>query len=139
MMIEQNPLEANIVNYVEEYPYSSAHHFLSSAPDPCLANAWIITQYQGDTEAIRAYLHSPIDGSQLQELKKASTLVEASNSSKKPDIAKLQKRFEKIEDIKVRSRQIVKSYNQGYSQHMIANVLGISQAAVHGVIKRSRR
>jgi len=29
------------------------------------------------------------------------------------------------------------SYAQGYSQHMIAKVLGISQPAVYGVIKRS--
>ncbi|MEA1953413.1 MAG: helix-turn-helix domain-containing protein, partial [Campylobacterota bacterium] len=31
-----------------------------------------------------------------------------------------------------------KAYAQGYSQHMIAKVLGISQPAVFGVIKRSR-
>ena len=40
-------------------------------------------------------------------------------------------------NIKERNRQIVKAYSQGYSQHMIAKVLGLSQPAVYGVIKRS--
>jgi len=35
--------------------------------------------------------------------------------------------------------QIVKTYEQGYSQHRIAKVLGLSQPAVCGVIKRGRK
>jgi len=31
----------------------------------------------------------------------------------------------------------VKAYNKGYSQQMIATVLGITQQAVYAVIKRS--
>ncbi len=42
-------------------------------------------------------------------------------------------------DLKERNDKIVKAYEQGYSQHMIAKVLGISQPAVHGVIKRSKK
>jgi len=34
---------------------------------------------------------------------------------------------------------MVKAYEQGYSQHMIAKVLGVSQQAVFAVIKRSRK
>ncbi|NOR56490.1 MAG: hypothetical protein GQ531_09800 [Sulfurovum sp.] len=33
---------------------------------------------------------------------------------------------------------ILDSIEEGYSQHMIAKVLGISQQAVYGVVKRSR-
>jgi len=40
--------------------------------------------------------------------------------------------------IKERNSKIVKAYAQGYSQHTIAKVLGLSQPAVFGVIKRSR-
>jgi len=39
---------------------------------------------------------------------------------------------------KERNSKIVKAYAQGYSQHTIAKVLGLSQPAVFGVIKRSR-
>ncbi len=47
--------------------------------------------------------------------------------------------LEKAKDTKERNTQILKAYKQGYSQHMIAKVLGISQPAVFGVIKRSRK
>jgi DNA-directed RNA polymerase specialized sigma subunit len=42
-------------------------------------------------------------------------------------------------DNKERNKQIVKAYKQGYSQHLIAKVLGISHPAVCRVIKRSRK
>jgi predicted transcriptional regulator len=42
-------------------------------------------------------------------------------------------------DIQERNKQILKAYTQGYSQHMIAKVMGISQPAVSGVIKRSKK
>ena len=41
-------------------------------------------------------------------------------------------------DIKERNKKIVKAYKKGYSQHLIAKVLGVSQPAVSGVIRRSR-
>ncbi|QOR62412.1 helix-turn-helix domain-containing protein [Sulfurovum sp. ST-21] len=47
--------------------------------------------------------------------------------------------FGNIIEIKERNKQMVKAYKQGYSQHMIAKVLGISQQAVGGVVKRSRK
>jgi DNA-directed RNA polymerase specialized sigma subunit len=47
-------------------------------------------------------------------------------------------KFENITDIKERNKKIVKAYKKGYSQHMIAKVLGVSQPAVSGVIRRSR-
>ncbi|PHS38042.1 MAG: hypothetical protein COB07_09690 [Sulfurovum sp.] len=140
LYIEQNPLKAHIVKTVEEYSYSSAHLFLNTnSTDECLNNAWITQNYQGDTEAIKAFLDTPVDTTQLQELKRASSLVEAPNSDKKPDIEKLKSILSKAKDMKERNRLIVDCYNQGYSQHMIAKVLGVSQSAVYGVIKRSRK
>ena len=140
LYIEQNPLKANMVKTVEEYPYSSAQHFLDKeSTNKCLQNAWVTKSYQGDMEAIKAFLDSSVDTAQLQELKKASNLVEASNSDKKPDIKKLEKILSKAVDMKSRNRLIVQSYEKGYSQHMIAKVLGVSQAAIYGVIKRSRK
>ena len=38
-------------------------------------------------------------------------------------------------DIKERNKQIVKAYEKGYSQHMIAKVLKINQATVQRIIK----
>jgi len=43
------------------------------------------------------------------------------------------------EDKKKRNLQILNAYNNGYSQHMIAKVLGILQPTVYGVIRRSKK
>lgn len=40
---------------------------------------------------------------------------------------------------KIRNKQILKAYKEGYSQHMIAKVLDISQPAIYGVIKRNKQ
>ena len=139
LYIEQNPLKAKMVKILEEYPYSSYNYFLASEIPECLANAWVVQNYQKDNEAIKTMLNSDIDYSVLQELKNASSLVEAPNTDKKPNIEKLKKMLLGKEEIKERNKQIVKAYEKGYSQHMIAKILGISQPAVNGVIKRSRK
>ena len=48
-----------------------------------------------------------------QELKTASSLVEAPDSDKKPDMNKLVKIFSDIADKKERNRQVVKAYEKG--------------------------
>jgi len=139
LYIEQNPLKANMVKSLETYPYSSYRYFFGKEIPQCLQNAWIIQHYKDDTEAIKAFLNSDVDTGQLLEMKKASSLVEAPNSDKKPDIKKLQKMFENKKELKERNKTILKAYQKGYSQHMIAKVLGVSQPAVSGVIRRNRK
>jgi len=139
LYIEQNPLKANMVKTLDEYPYSSYHYFLNHEEIPdCLEHAWVAQNYQNDSEAIKAFLNSPVDIEQLSLMKKASSLVEVPNIERKPDIEKLKKQLAQAKDKKERNAQIVKAYGEGYSQQMIAKVVGISQQAVHGVVKRSR-
>jgi len=137
--IEQNPLKANMVKELEEHPYSSCHYFMKKEIPECLQNAWIVQHYKKDKEAIKAFLAVTVDTTQLQELKTASSLVEAPNIDTKPKIEDLEKLFQHITDKKERNKTILQAYKKGYSQHMIAKVLGISQQAVYGVIKRSRK
>jgi len=137
--IEQNPLKAKIVKDLGEYPYCSHYYFLKGESLPeCLQDAWIAQQYRNDTEAIRALLSSDINTTQLQEMKKASALIEAPNSDKKPDINLLAKQFDKSQTTKERNATICKAYKEGYSQHMIAKVLGLAQSTVSAIIKRGR-
>ena len=136
--IEQNPLKANMVKSLEEYPYSSYHYFLKKQIPECLQNAWVVQNHGNDSEAIQVMLNSKVDSSVLQELKTASSLVEAPSIDKKPDIQKLTKMFEKREELKERNKQIVNAYAKGYSQHMIAKVLGLNQATVQRIIKRTK-
>jgi DNA-directed RNA polymerase specialized sigma subunit len=91
-----------------------------------------------DKEAIEEFLYSPIDGSILQKLKKGASLLEAPNIHRTKKEENLRQMFENITDIKERNKKIVKAYKKGYSQYMIAKVLGVSQPAVSGVIRRSR-
>ena len=138
--IEQNPLKAKMVQDIKAYPYSSYHYFLNHKEIPeCLQHSWIVENYKEDKEAIETFLTAPINTAQLQELKTASSLVEAPNSDNKPDMEKLESMFRNITEIKERNKQILKAIEQGYSQHRIAKVLGISQPAVYGVIKRSMK
>lgn len=138
--IEQNPLKANIVKDIREYPYSSYHYFLNYKEIPeCLQHSWIVENYKEDKEAIEAFLTNPVDSGQLEELRKASSLVEAANIDRKPKEDTLRELFKDIIDINERNKEILKAIEEGYSQHMIAKVLSISQPAVYGVIKRSRK
>ncbi len=138
--IEQNPLKANVVKNLEAYPYSSYHYFLNDKEIPkCLKDSWIAANYKDDKEAIEAFITTPVDNTQLQELKIASSLIAAPNIDKRPKIEDCQKLFQNINDMKERNKQILKAIEQGFSQHMIAKVLGISQQAVYGVVKRNRK
>jgi len=135
--IEQNPIKAGIAKDLTTYPYSSYSHFLSDEVPQCLQDAWIVLHFQGDKAAIRAFLHAKPDSGQLAEMKKASSLVEAPNADKKPNIKDLEKAFKNVTDIRRRNQMIFLSYRQGYSQHMIAKVLGMAQSTINGIIKRN--
>ena len=137
--IEQNPLKAKMVKDIKEYPYSSYHYFLDYKNIPeCLQSAWVTTNYKDDKEAIEAFLTSPVDTHQLEELKTASSLLGAANVDTKPKIEDLVSIFKDMDEIKERNVGIVKAYKQGYSQHMIAKVLELNQATVQRIIKRTK-
>ena len=140
LYIEQNPLKSRMVKRLEDYSYSSYHHFLTDEIPECLQKSWIVRNHGKDTKAIEEMLNSIVDKAVLQELRIASSLVEAPNNNKKPDITKLQKIFQNIEIEKIdeRNKKIVQVYEKGYSQHMIAKVLGVNQATVQRIIKRNR-
>jgi len=138
LYIEQNPIKAKIVERLEEYPYSSYNYFISNDMPECLNDSWIVENHKKDREAIKEMLNSRVDYSELQELKRASSLMEAPNIDKKPNEKRLRKMFKDITDIKKRNKKIVKVYEKGYSQHLIAKVLGLNQATVNRIIKRTK-
>ena len=139
LYIEQNPLKANMAKVVEEYPYSSAHIFCHpSIQNERLNNSWITLNFQDDIELIKEFLNSPVDTAQLQEFRKASNLLEAPNTDKKLNDSKLKKLLDRAKDIKMRNKLILKAYQQGYSQHMIAKVLGLAQPTVQRIIARTK-
>jgi len=84
-------------------------------------------QQQYYKEAIEAFLSTPIDMTQLQELKTASSLLEAPIVDTKPKTEDLQEFFKNTIELKERNKTILQAIKQGYSQHMIAKVLGVSR------------
>jgi len=74
---------------------------------------------------------TPIGSPQLE-------LWNEGNIDTKPKAEEVEKLFKNITEKKERNKMILKAIEKGYSQHIIAKVLGISQQAVFGVLKRSR-
>lgn len=135
--IEQNPLKAKMVDKIEYYPYSSSYYFFKSTNIPkFLQNSWIIKTYKDNVKEIESFFTLEIDNTDLKELKKASSLVNAPDIEKKIDKEKLFKLFEDIKNNHERNKNIFEAYKQGYSQYLIAEIIGISQPAVNKIIKR---
>ncbi len=134
--IEQNPIKAKLAHTIEEYPYSSGHQFLNyDSLAKWLKNSYIVQNYKEDKDAIRKFLYATVDQEQLQDLKRASSLMGVPHT-KELDIAKLQKMLKSFEDKKERNSIICKAYKLGYSQHAIAKALKVAQSTVQRVIKK---
>lgn len=138
LYIEQNPIKAKIVKDITDYPYSSCHYFLEDNIPIFLKDSWMATNYKDDKDAIREFLNSIVDTSVLQELKSASSLVEAPNIDNKPNEEKLRKILLTPKDIKERNNLIVECYAKGYSQHMMAKILELAQPTINNIIKRTK-
>jgi len=135
--IEYNPIKAKIVKSLKDYKYSSYHQFFNNTPD-FLQNSWIVDNYKDDIDSIERFFESEISLEDLNEMQKASSLVETSLNKKELDEKYLINLFKDITDIKQRNKNILEAYKKGYSQYKIAKVLNVSQPAIAGVIKRNR-
>ena len=135
--IEYNPIKAKIVKSLKDYKYSSYHQFFNNIPD-FLQNSWIVDNYKDDIDSIERFFESEISLEDLNEMQKASSLVETSLNKKELDEKYLINLFKDITDIKQRNKNILEAYKKGYSQYKIAKVLNVSQPAIAGVIKRNR-
>lgn len=138
--IEQNPLKAKIVDKIEHYPYSSSYYFFKYKNLPkYLQDSWIIKTYEDNVKDIESFFTLEIDYTDLKELKKASSLVDAPDLDKEIDKEKLIKLFENITNNEERNKNIFKAFKQGFSQHLIAEIIGISQPAVNKIIKKEEK
>ncbi|RXJ98961.1 hypothetical protein CRV02_12245 [Arcobacter sp. CECT 8989] len=102
-----------------------------------MQNSWIVKTHGQNIDEIEGFFDCDIDSEDLKELIKASSLVEAPDIEKKIDTEKLKKLFDEVTDNQTRNKYILESYEQGYSQYVIAKIIGISQLAVNKIIRRS--
>ena len=136
--IEYNPIKAKIVDKLEYYPYSSYQYFFKQVPE-YLQESWLYKNYKDDINSIKRFFESEISTEDLNELQKASSLVETNGIKKELDDEYLIHIFKDIKEINKRNLIIIDVINEGYSQHRIAKVLNISQTAVYKIVKKSNR
>ena len=135
--IEQNPLKVGIVKNLKNYQYSSFRYFVNQSKMPkCLKNAWIYKNFNSSVDEIVEFITAPVDKDDIKEIAKASSLVIATNNSKIKTKERLNKIIGKYQDKKERNKKILQVYKAGYSQQMIAEVIGISQQGVGKIIKK---
>lgn len=136
--IENNPVKAKIVKKLGEYRYSSYLAFVESVqPISCLKSSFIFTDFKNKDERA-AFFQSATDERILEEIKKASNLVVTSVKEKTHSPETLKKMFKEVQDNHKRDKKILQAYNEGYSQHAIAECLGFSQPYINKIIKRVR-
>ena len=136
--IENNPVKAKIVKNASEYRYSSYQSFIEIVkPIACLKASFVFQEFPNQKER-EEFLQSMVDERILEEIKKASNLVVTSVKEKTLSLAKLKKMFKRVKDNSDRDTKIYQAYNQGYSQHAIAEYLGFSQPYINRIVKRMR-
>ncbi len=136
--IEYNPIKARMVKKLGEYKYSSYIAF-SEQEDPitCLLSSFVFEKYPNVTERVE-FIQYAHDERILEEIKKASSLVVTSIKDKKPNIKKLEKELKKVKDVDERNKLILKANTEGFSQHLLSKVIGISQSQIGRIILKER-
>ncbi len=136
--IENNPVKAKIVNKLGDYQYSSYLSFIETVtPIKCLQASFIFENFPDKQDRVE-FFESAVDESLLDEINKASNLVVTSLKEKKLSLKKLEMIFKKVKDNEQRNEKIWKAYNEGYSQHAIAQYLQLSQPYINRIVKKMR-
>ena len=127
-----------MVDALGEYPYSSYMAFSQQVEIlPCLEHSFVFKSFKELDERLE-FLHLAVDEHILEDINKASNLVVTSIKSKVLDPQILKQRFKDVTDNSVRNKIILKAYDEGYSQHTIATVLGVSQPYLSKLIKKMK-
>ncbi|MEN8147594.1 MAG: transposase [Campylobacterota bacterium] len=136
--IENNPVKAKIVKELGDYPYSSYRAFSEETMTlPCLKESFVFKEFPDVKERIE-FLQYANDERLLEEIKKASNLVVTSIKKKELDPNKLNKMLLDTQNNIQRNKKIYQAYLLGYSQHTIAQCLGVSQPHINRIVKKER-
>ena len=136
--IEYNPLKAKMVKELKDYPYSSYNAFTNnSTPLTCLKSSVMFTQFLELKDRVE-FFESWYDEDVLKEIQKASRLVVSSVTKKELPLKHLQALFHSYKTKSERNIKIIEAVDLGYSQNMIANVLGVTQGTISHVIHKDK-
>ncbi|WP_310442516.1 transposase [Sulfurimonas sp.] len=134
--IENNPLEAFMVDKVSTYPYTlsfiifNAKHYY-----PCCGDSILIKQF--DLKTLNEFLGEPISEKELQYLKtkeKQKIFIEDAILHIKQE-KQFEEHFYEVCTKANRNLAILNAYQDGYPQASIASYLNVSKSLISKVVK----
>ncbi|MEA1920010.1 MAG: hypothetical protein U9N52_09235, partial [Campylobacterota bacterium] len=134
--IEYNPIKAKIVKKLGEYKYSSSIYFAQKEnPIECLKGSIVFEMYTDVYERLE-FIQYAYNEKILEDIKKASNLVVTSIKTKQLNENKIKKSLEKCNDREERNKIIYQAHKEGFSQHKLATIIGVSQTQICRIIKK---
>jgi len=136
--IEYNPVKAKMVKTLGIYEYSSYLAFSEERESiSCLKNSLVFEMYSNVVERLE-FIEFSYNERILQEITKASNLVISAVKIKKLDEKKLRKELAKVKNLSERNVVVYNASKEGFSQHSLADIVGLSQTQISRVIKKHR-
>ncbi len=137
--IEYNPIKAKIVKKLGEYKYSSCICFAQKEKTlDCLKDSIIFKMYKDVNERLE-FIQSAHNERVLEDIRKSSNLVVTSIKTKKPNEDKIKKALKKSKNKEERNKIIYKASQEGFSQHKLAVIVGVSQTHIGRILKEEKK
>jgi REP element-mobilizing transposase RayT len=136
--IEQNPIEAKIVNDIKEYPYTLGSTIANGIkPIKCALNSKLLKEleYKNIQEIIGIKL-SDEELEILQKIKKQK-IIKTNNGNKIAYNKSLKEHFSKVTNKTDRNKKILEALDDGYTQIEIAKFLGLSRSLISKIVKKN--
>ena len=137
--IESNPVKAKMTQKIGEYKYTLSYQILNALLNDCTKHSFVLTWY--DIKEFSYLIDQKLTKQEQNnvdkihkakiEIKKDKPIVKMQNKSLKdyfPNLDTLSK--------DKRNRQILKAYEDGYTQIEIGKFIGISNVMVSKIIKK---
>jgi len=134
--IEQNPVEAGLVENVAEYPYTLGSVIANGVtPAPCTLNSKLLAEL--DYENVQEIIGIKLNDEELEILEKIKhQKIVTKDKINKPAYEKnLKEHFKSSKTKKDRNDSMRKAVDDGYSQIAIANFLKVSRSLVSKVLR----
>jgi REP element-mobilizing transposase RayT len=130
--IEQNPIEAGLVERVGEYPYTLGAVIANrQTPVPCTKHSKLLAEldYENIQDIIGVSLNEEAI-EQLEEVQKQKSVL--SNGVKKTtNMKRMEEHFKEVE----RNVGIKSAFDDGYTQAKIATYLGVSRSLISKLLR----
>ena len=136
--IEYNPIKAKMIKKLGQYKYSSYLAFSEQEEViECLKESFVFKMYENVNERLE-FIEYAHDERVLGEIKKASSLVIGPRKDKQLDTKRIEKDLLKANDLEERNSVIYEANKEGFSQHRLAIITGVSQTQINRIIKKQR-